>query len=70
MTQNTKRYLIVPPAGSVLPLAADVAKMLIEQNPWPSLGVAREKTRAFRALFGVQLYIENVTASVKRIILS
>jgi hypothetical protein len=66
--QQMKKYLIMAPDG-LEPLPAEVAKFLTSVQ-YPSLGVAREKTRAFWALFGVQLRIENVTASVKRKILS
>ena len=66
--QQMKRYNIVM-AEMGDPLALEVAKRLCA-NPWPSLGVAREQTRAFWTIFKVQLRIENVTASVKRKILS
>ena len=68
--QSVRKYNIMMPGdGMDDPLALEMAKRLAA-NPWPSLGVAREKTHAFRALFGIQLHIENVTASVKRVMLS
>jgi hypothetical protein len=67
--EQNKRYLIGLPSGEVEPLAMEVAKRLVA-SPWPTLGTARAMTRAFYTLFGVQLTITNVTASVKRKMLS
>ncbi len=68
MEQN-KRYLIGLPGGDVEPLVMEVAKGLVAK-PWSTLGTARAMTRAFYTLFNVQLTITNVTASVKRKMLS